>query len=115
MELKLRSNAKRRFLVDGGILYCQADKFNPFRRRAINADEVFGLIVQEHQTNSMHSGKNKTFSALNPQFYRIRRQEVAFLLKHCKTCAQTKPQTRTARAPLSQSRRIAFLNAFKST
>ena len=78
MELKLRSNAKRRFLVDGGILYRQADKFNPFRRRAINADEVFCLIVQEHPTNSMHSGKNKTFSALNQQFYSIKRQEVAF-------------------------------------
>ena len=59
MEMKLGSNAKRKFLVDGGILYCQADKFYPFRRRAINADEVFGLIVQEHQTNSIHFGKTK--------------------------------------------------------
>ena len=50
MKMKLRRNAKRKFLVDGDILYRQADKFCPFRRRAISA-EVFGLIVQEHQTN----------------------------------------------------------------
>ena len=32
--------------------YGLADKFYPFRRRAIDADEVFGFIVQEHQTNT---------------------------------------------------------------
>ena len=83
MELKFGSNAKRRFQVDGGILYRQSDKFNPFQRCAINADAVVGLIVQEHRTNSMHSPKNKTFTALNWQFYSIKRQEVVFLLKHC--------------------------------
>ena len=61
---------------------------------------VFDLIVQEHQTNSIHSGINKTFAALNLQFFAIKRQEVAFLLKHCKTCVQKKSQARTARAPL---------------
>ena len=68
MEMKLRSNAKKKFLVDGGILYYRANKFYSFRRRAIDAGEVFDLIVQEHQTNSTHSGKNKTFTALNQQF-----------------------------------------------
>ena len=100
MEMKLRSNAKKNFLVDGGILYYQANKFCSFRRRAIDASEVFDLIVQEHQTNSTHSGKNKTFAALNQRFFGIKRQEVEFLLKHCRTCTQTKSQPRTARAPL---------------
>ena len=100
MERKLKCNAKKDFLVDGGILYRRADKLCPFRRRAIDAGKVFDLIVQEHQTNSIHSGKNKTFAALNQQFFSIKRQEVEFVLKHCRTCAQTKPQTRTTRAPL---------------
>ena len=77
------------------VFYSQVDKFYPFRRRTIDSDEVFGFIVQEHQTNSIHSGKNKTFTELNQQFFGIKHQEVAFLLKHCKTYAQTKPQTRT--------------------
>ena len=100
--MKPRSNAKRKFLVDGGIPYHQADKSYPSRCRAINADEVFGLMVQGHQPNSIHSGKNKTFTASNQQLFSIKRQEVTFLLpvKHCKTCAQTKPQTRTAQVPL---------------
>ena len=38
---KLRSNAKKKFLVDGGILYRQADKLYPLRRRTIDADEFF--------------------------------------------------------------------------
>ena len=100
MEKKLRCNARKDFLVDGGILYHRADKLNPFRRRAINEGEVFDLIVQEHQTNSIHADKNKTFAALNQRFFGIKRQEVEFVLKHCRTCAQTKPQTRTTRAPL---------------
>ena len=89
---------KNKFLVDGGVLYRQPDKFYPTRRRAVYTHEVFDLIVQEHQTNSTHSGKNKTYTALNQQFFGIKRQEVVFLLKHCKTCAQTKPKT--ARVPL---------------
>ena len=48
----------------------------------------------------LHAGKNKTFAALNQRFYGIVRQEVTFVLKHCRTCEQTKSQTRTARAPL---------------
>ena len=101
MEKKLWCNAKKDFLVDGSIIYRWADKLNPFRRRAIDEGEVFDLIVQEHQTNSIHVGKNKTFAALNQQFFSIRRQEVTSVLKHCRTCAQTKSQTsRTARAPL---------------
>ena len=59
MERKLKCNAKKDFLVDGGILYRRADKLCPFRRRAIDAGKVFDLIFQEHQTNSIHSGKNK--------------------------------------------------------
>ena len=97
--MKPRSNARKRFLVDGGILYRRAGKFYTFRRRAVDAGEVFDPI-QEHQTNSTHSGKIKIFTALNLQFFSIKRQEVAFLLKHCRTCAQKKPQTRTTRAPL---------------
>ena len=99
--MKIRSNARKDFLVDGGILYRRADKLYLFRRRAIDTGEVFDLIVQEHQTNSIHAGKNKTFAALNQCFFGIRRQEVTFVLKHCRTCAQTKSQTsRIARAPL---------------
>ena len=96
------------------VFYSQADKFYPFRRRAIDSNEVFGFIVREHQTNPIHSGKSKTFTALNQQFFGIKHQEVAFLLKHRETCAQTKPQTRTARVP-SKPRCIAFLSTFKST
>ena len=59
-------------------------------RRAIDAGEVFDLIVQEHQTNSIHSGKNKTFAALNQQIFSIKRQEVEFILKRCRSCAQQK-------------------------
>ena len=98
--MKLRSNAKKNFLVDGGILYYRANKFYSFRRRAIDASEALDLIVQEHQTKSTHSSKNKTFAALNQRFFGIKRQEVEFLLKHCRTCTQTKSQPRTARAPL---------------
>ena len=79
MEMKLRSNAEKKFLVSGGILFRQQKNSTyPPRRRAIDADEVFGLIVQEHQTNSIHSGNNKTFTVLNQQFFGIKRQEVAF-------------------------------------
>ena len=63
--------------------------------------QVTSLIsVQEHQTNSIHAGKNKTFAALNQRFFGIKRHEVEFVLKHCRTCAQKKPQTRTTRALL---------------
>ena len=115
MERKLKCNAKKDFLVDGGILYRRADKLFPFRRRAIDAGEVFDLIVQEHQTNSIHSGKNKTFAALNQQFFSIKRQEVEFVLKHCRTCAQTKPQTRTTRALLKPIKVHSVLSAYKLT
>ena len=69
MEIKLKSNTKKKFLVDGGVLYRLANKFHSDRRRDIDADEVFDLIVPEHQINSIHSGKNKTFTALNQQFF----------------------------------------------
>ena len=59
MEVKLRRNAKKKVLADGGIIYRLADKFNPFRHCAIGTDQVIGLIFQEHQTNSTHSGENK--------------------------------------------------------
>ena len=113
MEKKLRCNARKDFLVDGSILYHRADKLYPFRRRAIDAGEVFDLIVQEHQTNSIHAGKNKNFAALNQRFFGIKRQEVEFVLKHCRTCAQTKPQTRTTRAPLKpiKDRKSTRLNS----
>ena len=75
--MKLRSNAKKKLLVNGGILYRRVDKFYPFRCRAIDVDEVFCLIVQ---TNSIHFGKNKTFTALNQQFFGIKCQEGALLL-----------------------------------
>ena len=78
MEKKLRCNARKDFLIDGGILYHRADKLYPFRCRAIDAGEVFDLIV--HQTNSIHAGKNKTFVALNQRFFGIKRQEVEFVL-----------------------------------
>ena len=100
MEKKLRCNARKDFLVDGGILYHRADKLYPFRRRAIDAGEVFDPVVQEYQTNSIYAGKNKTFAALNQRLFGIKRQEVEFVLEHCRTCVQTKPQTRTTRAPL---------------
>ena len=87
---KLRCNARKDFLADGGILYLRADKLYPFRRRAIDAGEVFDLIVQEHQTNSIHAGKNKTFAALNQRFFGIKRQGVGFFLGRCRACWQTK-------------------------
>ena len=33
MEMKLKSSAKKKLLVDGGILYRQTDKFYSFRQR----------------------------------------------------------------------------------
>ena len=45
MERKLKCNAKKDFLVDDGILYRRADKVYPFQHRAIDAGEVFDLIV----------------------------------------------------------------------
>ena len=72
--------------------YHQADKFYPFRRRATDADEVFGLIVQ---TNAIHSG-NKSFTALNQQFFCIKRQEVALLLKHYKVVNKPTNSDRTS-------------------
>ena len=81
--MKLRSNAKKSSWSIA-VFYSQAGKFYPFRYLAIDADEVFGLIFQEHQTNSNHSGKNKPFTALNEQYFGIKHQEMAFLLKYCK-------------------------------
>ena len=94
MRWKRNSKAMRRkkYLVDGGIVYHQAEQSYPLRCHAVYVHEIFNLIVQE-QTNSTHSGKNKTYTALSQQFFSIKHQEVAFLLKHCKTCAQTKPKT----------------------
>ena len=69
MEIKFRSNTKKKFLVDDGILNRLANEFHPDRRHDIDADEVFGLIAPEHQINSIHSGKYKTFTALNQQFF----------------------------------------------
>ena len=67
MEMKLRSNVKKKFLVDGGTLYSQADKFYPFRRHAVEADEVFGLIVQEHQ-RSNYSSNDHISTSIIPNF-----------------------------------------------
>ena len=83
---------RKKYLVDGGIVYHQAEQSYFLRCHAVYVHEIFNLIVQE-QTNSTHSGKNKTYTALSQQFFSIKHQEVAFLLKHCKTCAQTKPKT----------------------
>ena len=63
IEMKLRSNAMKNS-QSMAVFYSQAEKLHHLRHRAINADEVFGLIVQEHQTNSIHSG-SKTFKVLN--------------------------------------------------
>ena len=48
MEIKLKSNLKNKFLVNGSIIYHLADKPHPLRHHTINTDMVFDLIVQEH-------------------------------------------------------------------
>ena len=50
MERKLKYNAKKDFLVDGGSLYRRADKLCPFRRRAI--DELISLFRSTRRTQS---------------------------------------------------------------
>ena len=64
----------------------------------VQMKSLVSLFRSTRQTQSMPA--KTTFSALNQQFFSIERQEVVFLLKYCKTCARTKPQTRTTRAPL---------------
>ena len=68
--MKLRSNAKKKFLVDGGILYCQADKLYPPQRRDVDSDEFFGLIVQEHQTKLNPFRQEQNFQSIEPAVLR---------------------------------------------
>lgn len=46
----------------------------------------------------MHAGRTKTYHELCERVYGITRDEVEFVLKHCKTCVQNKATT--TRAPL---------------
>jgi hypothetical protein len=64
----------------------------------ITIDEVFDVIVKEHTVNSNHPGRDKTFYSIKGQYHGIKREEVIYLLKQCRTCNLDKPKT--SRAPL---------------
>ena len=99
MEKKLRCDARKDFLVDGGILYHRADKLIlSDAELSMQVRSLISLFRSTRQTQSMSA--KTTFAALNQRFFGIKHQEVEFVLKHCRTRAQTKPQTRTIRAPL---------------
>ena len=77
--------------------------------------QVRSLISLFRSTRQIQSMPAKTkLAALDQRFFGIKRQEVEFLLKHCRTCAQTKPQTRTTSVRFSQSF-IELYGQYKST
>lgn len=52
-------------------------------------NEAYDIIVNTHIT-LLHPGKNKTYSDINDSFYGITREEVAYLVRMCKTCLSDK-------------------------
>ena len=47
--------------------------------------EAFDLIIHEH-CKLTHSGRDKTWEAVDALFYGITRYEVSWVTKHCRNC-----------------------------
>jgi len=58
--------------------------------------EVCDLIVKEHAHELMHAGHDKTWAEIDCKYYGITKTEVAFLLEHCATCAETRSKKTVA-------------------
>jgi hypothetical protein len=94
-ERRIKSEQLREYSLQDGQLfrYYSDDDGTVLKRKVVTIDEVFDVIVKEHAVNSNHSGRDKTFYQINRQYHGIKREEVMYLLKQCKTCNVEKPKT----------------------
>ena len=60
-------------------------------RYVVKDDEIFDIISREHVYGVGHAGRDKTWAEIDRQYYGITKTEVTDLLKHCASCALTKP------------------------
>lgn len=88
---KVKSRCTEEYLIQDEILFRRPPVKKPAEqlRRVVSEDEAFNVIVEAH-TSLLHAGKNKTFSEVNDRYYGITREEVAFLLRMCRTCVSNK-------------------------
>jgi hypothetical protein len=94
-ERRIKSEQLREYSLQGGQLFRNYSDEEGVRlkRKVVTIDEVFDVIVKEHAVNSNHSGRDKTFYQINRQYHGIKREEVMYLLKQCRTCNVEKPKT----------------------
>jgi hypothetical protein len=90
---RLRYETWSKYELVGSVL--KIKRKNSISKTVVTDLEVFDLIVNAHLTLG-HAGSRKTYEELDRDCYRISRQEVEWLLKHCTTCAMEKSQSKTA-------------------
>jgi hypothetical protein len=78
-------------------LYRQSDTKHPNLRYVVPKAEVFDVVAQEH-LKLLHAGRNKVWPTIKQQYYRIKREDVEFILKRCKNCTLKRPNA--TKAPL---------------
>ena len=59
-------------------------------RRVVLEDMTFDVITRVHCQHA-HPGKNKTFDLVRQDFYGITKEEVAWIVKHCRICLNNQP------------------------
>ncbi len=55
-------------------------------------NEAFAVIIKEH-LQLVHSGRDKTWAAVNAKYYGIQKTDVVWVCAHCKNCILNRPST----------------------
>jgi hypothetical protein len=89
-DSRLKHRAHIEFQLVNNKLFRRPDsKFlNP--RYTVLESEAFDTITNEHLQH-LYTGYIKTWAAVQQKYYRITRQEVAFVIKLCKNCTLNRP------------------------
>ena len=96
-DTNLKHRALTEFELYQNKLYRSPDKRHLDRRYFIPQSEAFDVIAQEH-LKLLHAGCHKVWHIVEQQYYGIKREDVEFILKHCKNCALNRPSA--TKAPL---------------
>ncbi|RFU36327.1 hypothetical protein B7463_g118, partial [Scytalidium lignicola] len=84
-DSNLKHRAITQFELENKKLYRLPDVLNPVRRYAVQDNEVFDIIAQEH-IKLLHAGQTKVWSEIKRKYYGIKRYDIEFIIRRCKNC-----------------------------
>jgi hypothetical protein len=95
------SNTKFRALTEFELinrrLHRKPDAKHELPRYAVPGSEAFDLVVREH-LRLLHAGRDKTWAAIELKYYGIQKQDVNWIVAHCRNCILNRPSA--SKAPL---------------